>query len=61
MILGSLVNNRRYIVAFLISMQLKKRCTLLRQNKIIRKMNVSENSSEKFLVLDLLLSNGFKA
>ena len=61
MIFGSLVNNRRYIVAFLISMQLKKRCTLLRQNKIIRKMNVSENSSEKFLVLDLLLSNGFKA
>ena len=24
-------------------------------------MNVSENNSEKFLVLDLLLSNGFKA
>ena len=60
-ILGSLTNNRRYVVVFLISMQLKERCTSLRLSKIINKMNASENNSEKFLVLDLLLSNGFKA
>ena len=42
-------------------MQLKKGRTLLRWSKIIRKIDVNEQNSEKSLVLDLLLNNGFKA
>ena len=33
---------------------------LLRGSKIIRKINVSKNNSERFLVLHLLLNDGFK-
>ena len=42
-------------------MHLEKRLTLIRQSKIMRKMNVSGKNSEKLMVLDLLLSSGFKA
>ena len=44
----------------LISMHLKRRCTSLRWSKITPKKNVNEDKSETFL-LDLLLSDGFKA